>query len=609
MKKNIKIIMLFIITLILISFLVPTFAKYVFNKSIEKTLSVPEMIFYSNTEESYNYTGDYKTYIAPEEGDYFIELWGASGGGDSSGKGAYTSGYIHLAKGDRLYFYVGSQGKVAEDSNPGIGGYNGGGNGGQGYSTYRGGTGGGGATDVRLTKGEWNNDSSLKSRLMVAAGGGGGYAWNSGGAAGGLSGYNNGKGNLSVATQTFEHLGVGQEGISKTTFATGGAEGNCGGGGGYYGGEASNKTGEQSDSGGGGGSSFISGHNGCITIDKKFFNTTMIDGQGYIWTDSKRDYIGVPNATGSETTAGNEGDGFAKISLKESYDSSTKEFSYQGNSQNYTVPATGYYTIELWGASGGGTNSGNGAYTSGEILLTKGETLYFYVGAKGTAGDYNGVIGTGGYNGGANGGKAYFSGGYNYTSGSGGGGATDVRLTNGTWDDSTGLRSRIMVAAGGGGGYRWGSGGAAGGLLGYNNSKNNLTVATQTSSSFGIGEEGASKPNLVSGGAEGNCGGGGGYYGGGASKDIGDASDAGGGGGSSFISGHDGCDAIDKDGNHTAKSMHYSNKVFINTIMIDGRGYKWTTVLGEKVGMPNTTGSGTSDGNNGNGYAKIAIIN
>ena len=166
-----------------------------------------------------------------------------------------------------------------------------------------------------------------------------------------------------------------------------------------------------------------------------------------------------------------------------------------------------------------------------------------------------------------------------------------------------------MVAAGGGGGYNWDSGGAAGGLLGYNNGRNNLTVATQTSSSFGIGEEGASKPNLVSGGAEGNCGGGGGYYGGGSSDEIGDVSDSGGGGGSSFISGHDGCDAIDENGDHTSNNIHYSNKVFINTIMIDGQGYKWTSSIGDNIGTPNTTGTGTATGNSGNGFAKISIIN
>ena len=54
-----------------------------------------------------------------------------------------------------------------------------------------------------------------------------------------------------------------------------------------------------------------------------------------------------------------------------------------------------------------------------------------------------------------------------------GGGATDVRLKNGDWDNLDGLKSRIMVAAGGGGGlynrnsYTGNEPGDGGGLIGY----------------------------------------------------------------------------------------------------------------------------------------------
>jgi hypothetical protein len=50
-----------------------------------------------------------------------------------------------------------------------------------------------------------------------------------------------------------------------------------------------------------------------------------------------------------------------------------------------------------------------------------------------------------------------------------GGGASDVRLVAGAWDDPTGLKSRIMVAAGGGAGAQV-SGGAGGALQGFNGS-------------------------------------------------------------------------------------------------------------------------------------------
>ena len=49
---------------------------------------------------------------------------------------------------------------------------------------------------------------------------------------------------------------------------------------------------------------------------------------------------------------------------------------------------------------------------------------------------------------------------------------------------------------------------------------------------------------------------GGGYYGGGGTRWH-----AQGGGGSSFISGHDGCNAITEAGAHTGQSIHYSRKI------------------------------------------------
>ena len=57
-------------------------------------------------------------------------------------------------------------------------------------------------------------------------------------------------------------------------------------------------------------------------------------------------------------------------------------------SQIYTVPSgqSGWYKIELWGASGGSTTSetgevragGKGAYTSGLIYLVENEEVYFF---------------------------------------------------------------------------------------------------------------------------------------------------------------------------------------------------------------------------------------
>ncbi len=51
------------------------------------------------------------------------------------------------------------------------------------------------------------------------------------------------------------------------------------------------------------------------------------------------------------------------------------------------------------------------------------------------------------------------------------------------------------------------------------------------------------------------------------------------GGGSSFISGHEGCDAIKEESTenniiHTGQSIHYSGLYFTNTLMIDDEGYR-----------------------------------
>ena len=106
-------------------------------------------------------------------------------------------------------------------------------------------------------------------------------------------------------------------------------------------------------------------------------------------------------------------------------------FKYTGDSQVFTVPAAGDYRIECGGASGY-YNSGKGVYTSGILNLQKNEQLHVYTG------EGNKVHGIA-FNGG---GSGYYG---------SGGGATDIRLQDGTWDDFDSLKSRIMIAAGGGG--------------------------------------------------------------------------------------------------------------------------------------------------------------
>lgn len=121
------------------------------------------------------------------------------------------------------------------------------------------------------------------------------------------------------------------------------------------------------------------------------------------------------------------------------------EFAYTGEAQTYTAPASGTYKLEVWGAQGGyrsnSTYGGKGGYSIGTITnLPQGTKLYVYVGGAGGSGTTktNGVV-AGGYNGG----------GYRYGY-KGGGGATDIRFTGGTWNNSASLLSRVIVAGGGG---------------------------------------------------------------------------------------------------------------------------------------------------------------
>ena len=265
------------------------------------------------------YLGFGDLFEPPCDGDYRIELWGASGGdgvdlsNDSlngyakGGKGGYTKGDISLNPTIKLYVFVGGKGVQRYSAGVGTatGGYNGGADGylreSAGY--YRQISSGGGATDIRYfgttpTSGQlaWNSDIGLNSRIMVAGGGGGihqnyatasNYSIIDGGSAGGLTAYAAyvaSTGGFSTVTPTGgTQISGGQSSggtsvhdwqstsLTNTypgTFGKGGTITNPsrsdisqgGGGGGYYGGGAGVWKAA------GGGSSYISGHSGCVAI-------------------------------------------------------------------------------------------------------------------------------------------------------------------------------------------------------------------------------------------------------------------------------------------------------------------------------------------------------
>ena len=291
-------------------------------------------------------------------------------------------------------------------------------------------------------------------------------------------------------------------------------------------------------------------------------------------------------------------------------------YSYTANNcYTWTAPLDASYTMECWGAQGGKGVSGGiltdaggkGAYVKGVIDIPVSQTLYVYVGGKGGEAAV-GSLATRGYNGGGTGDHDHAD----DEACGGGGGATDIRLTNGTWDTFSSLKSRIMVAAGGGGGetlenygeFGGTQGGEGAALSGGASYKRGIslesygTLSSQTGGyKFGIGQDGVFiSENHPRGG------GGGGYYGGVTPRDNEYDGFYGspGFGGSSFISGHAGCNAIAESSTsnnitHTGSPNHYSGLVFTNTQMIDGRGTQ-TKPAG-----------GTETGHSGDGYARITL--
>ena len=208
-------------------------------------------------------------------GRYLFELWGGSGGGQDPGFGAFVSGVTEIKKTTKMYIYVGQKGLPGNSAS-----YNGGGSGSYVVNPDAdGGSGGGGSTDVRLINGNWDNFTSLKSRIIVAGGGGGSQLFGyitKGGNAGILEGYSGSRSGYSVGLATggkqIESGKAGSASEAKGTdgyFGGGGSiSGNLngnGGGGGYFGGGAGGVS-PGAVASGAGGSSFISGYQGCIAI-------------------------------------------------------------------------------------------------------------------------------------------------------------------------------------------------------------------------------------------------------------------------------------------------------------------------------------------------------
>ncbi|HFL3239573.1 TPA: glycine rich domain-containing protein [Clostridioides difficile] len=201
------------------------------------------------------------------------------------------------------------------------------------------------------------------------------------------------------------------------------------------------------------------------------------------------------------------------------------DFNYIHGEQEVVLPP-GKYLLECWGAAGGGgirivdfNLRSKGGYSKGELTLRKETTLYVYAGEKGS--NYDSSFNGGGkammHEGPSGGGILYCN----------GGGATDIRLIGGSWDNEQSLLSRIIVAGGGGRNNFETKGGDGGGDAGGDGSKAD-SKGTQTNGGKGEagldGSFGKGGSAVSASSGENYGGGGGGWYGGGSGYNAGGGS-------------------------------------------------------------------------------------
>lgn len=559
---------------------------------------------------NFDYTGAVQSITLPK-GIYKLECWGAQGGNgctDNSytgGKGGYSIGTISLNTKITLYIYVGGRGVSSEASGSGAiraGGFNGGGSGRDWSSTNHGGSGGAGATDIRI------NQDSFYARVIVAGGGGGASDDGNGGSGGGVSGISTG---ASAGTAT-SGSGFGQAAASSYT------SGECGGGGGgWYGGYG----GGSENIPGGGGSGYV-----YISSTASNYPSGCLLNSSYYLSDAKT--IAGNNSfvspTGSSET-GHSGNGYCRITVIEckntalytrinnsmkkatafyfklnnnkmygigsaNYNGSVMNFDYTGSVQTATL-TPGAYKLECWGGQGGSYNSyigGYGGYSKGTITLTKTTTVYVSVGGAGSSSST-----AAGFNGGGTG----------ISSGRGGGGATDVRIGQNS------LYSRVIVAGGGGGAGVTSAnanpcgcgGGEYGGDGYYNNTTGSYTTgqnrsggsASQTAG--GITWSTGTQATFGQGGnASGySCGGGGGgwYGGGGAYDNDSDSDGRWGGGGSGYVY-------------TSSTAKNYPNGCLLNSTHYLTNAQ---TIAGD-TSFTSPTGSAET-GHTGSGFCRITNLN
>lgn len=249
--------------------------------------------------------------------------------------------------------------------------------------------------------------------------------------------------------------------------------------------------------------------------------------------------VSVDDVTAGEVSAstaytGRTGDLTAPAAIK---NGDTLTYDYTGGVQYIRLPK-GIYTLQVWGAEGGGKRlsnisdhgkGGSGGYSTGRYEITAAyKDLYIGVGGYGrwsTSGNA-----AGGWNGG---GQGYSCGAGE--PGGGGGGATHIAIDNnrGELRNYNNYRAEVLIVAGAGGGGgedasdAYGHGGGTSGVNGAGSTYNGTQTAAGSGGGFGYG----GGTGVGDGG-----GGGGGWFGGGTLYRTSSGQDTqGGGGGSGYV--------------------------------------------------------------------------
>ncbi len=213
----------------------------------------------------FSFKGSTESFTVPVDGTYTLECWGAG-----ENQGGKSLGDYRAQKNTILYICVGGKGTEGDRGSIGIGGYNGGGNGGTAVINEKGqplkrGDGGSGATHICLKNGVLKDLKTAyeNNQLLMVAGGQGGAQYPKG--TGLFGGGTEGGKPTNKAGKTFDAatqikgfaFGLGQTGRNGTKGTQNGGEGNGGGGGGLYGGLAPKDQGNLTNCPGGGGSGYV----------------------------------------------------------------------------------------------------------------------------------------------------------------------------------------------------------------------------------------------------------------------------------------------------------------------------------------------------------------